>query len=324
MQRSSSSPVVLVSADKATKGGGDEKVNTYGYDVIPFSDVEVKHIRNVFKGNREWNFLDVVHVIISITSHSLCFFAASTFSWSTFWMAAVFANITLLLGVTLSYHRNLAHKSFKLTKFLEYLFAYIGLHAVQGDPMWWVSTHRYHHKFTDTVQDPHSPISGFWYSHFNWCGGLNNVKDLEMQLYYRFLHRTYLGHPIALGILLYALGGFPYIVWGMGVRLTYTFHVTFLVNSVCHIWGHQAWDTGDLSKNNWLVAILTHGEGWHNNHHAFEFSARQGLEWWQIDMTWYTMKLLEFFGLATDLKVPTETQKQRMSFNTKTTDDLTK
>ncbi|KAF6168733.1 hypothetical protein GIB67_013115, partial [Kingdonia uniflora] len=147
-----------------------------------------------------------------------------------------------------------------------------------------------------TVKDPHSPNAGFWYSHIIWVfntqniienrGKHDNVKDLKMQAYYRFLRRTHLVHPIAFGALLYALGGFPYIVWGMAVRIFLLMHSTFLVNSVCHVWGHQAWKTGDLSRNNGYIALIIFGEGWHNNHHAFQFSARHGLEWWQIDMTW--------------------------------------
>ncbi|KAF6137716.1 hypothetical protein GIB67_003195 [Kingdonia uniflora] len=268
------------------------------------------------------NTLDIFHAIIFFLLHSLCLFAPFTFSWDALCLALVLNAVCTLFGITLSYHRNLTHKSFKLPKWLEYTFAYIGLHALQGDPIWWVSTHRYHHKFTDTVKDPHSPIAGFWHSHIIWafyrkniiekCGNYDNVKDLEMQAYYRFLRRTHYVHPTALGVLLYALGGFPYIVWGMAVRTILDVHTSSLVNSVCHIWGHQAWKTGDLSRNNGLIALISFGEGWHNNHHAFQFSARHGLEWWQIDVTWYVIKLLERIGLATDVKVPSDLQKQKM------------
>ncbi|KAF6137717.1 hypothetical protein GIB67_003196 [Kingdonia uniflora] len=134
-----------------------------------------------------------------------------------------------------------------------------------------------------------------------------------MQAYYRFLRRTHYVHPTAFGVLLYALGGFPYIVWGMAVRTILDVHTSSLVNSVCHIWGHQAWKTGNLSRNNGLIALISFGEGWHNNHHAFQSSARHGLEWWQIDVTWYVIKLLERIGLATDVKVPSDLQKQKMS-----------
>ncbi|KAL5719292.1 hypothetical protein ACHQM5_012092 [Ranunculus cassubicifolius] len=198
---------------------------------------------------------------------------------------------------------------------------------LQGDPVFWVSTHRYHHKTTDTERDPHSPKEGFFFSHIGWIFDFNklfqkgatyaNVRDLTKQPYYRFLRQTMGAHVVLMGALIYAFGGFPYLVWGMGVRTVYGYHITFVVNSVCHTWGHRAWNTPDLSKNNWLLCLGTFGESWHNNHHAFDYSARQGLEWWQIDLTWYAIKLLEYLGVATDVKLPSEAHKQRMSLDAK-------
>ncbi|KAL5723386.1 hypothetical protein ACHQM5_006792 [Ranunculus cassubicifolius] len=271
-----------------------------------------------------WTARDLLYITVLVLVHGLCLFAPFTFSWDAFWVAVVHYLISGLLGITLCYHRCLSHSSFKLPKPLEYLFAYFGLQALQAHPLFWVSTHRYHHKGTDTVKDPHSPIEGFWHSHISWSLDENylarkgekyvNVVDLRKQGYYRFLEKTLVLHVLLLMGSLYAWGGFPYLVWGMGVANCWGYHVTFLVNSVCHTWGHQAWNTKDLSKNNWLVAMVTFGEGWHNNHHAFEYSARQGLEWWQIDMTWWVIKVLEHLGLATNVKIPTEIQKEKMSF----------
>ncbi|KAF6162537.1 hypothetical protein GIB67_003083 [Kingdonia uniflora] len=292
---------------------------------ILFSNVVVERRRSIF-GYRKWTYMDVRHAIIILLIHVLCLFAPFTFNLGAFGVAVVLSFVTGLLGMTLSYHRNLTHRSFKLQKWLEYLFAYFGAQALHGDPIDWVSKHRYHHKYSDSEQDPHSPLEGFWFSHINWmfdnnyvtqkCGEqLTIAEDLRKQLYYKFLRSTYLVHPIALGVLLYALGGFPFVVWGMGVRSTFVLHGTFLVRSACHIWGQQPWNTGDLSKNNWFVGLIAFGEGWHNNHHAFEFSARHGLEWWQIDLTWYIVRLLEIIGLATDVKLPSKIQKQKMSHN---------
>ncbi|CDO98157.1 unnamed protein product [Coffea canephora] len=257
--------------------------------------------------------------------HFLSLFAPFTFNWGAFWIAVGLYVITGLLGITLSFHRNLSHRSFKLPKWLEYFFAYCGVQALQGNPIDWVSTHRYHHQFCDSDKDPHSPIEGFWFSHMSWlfdtnavvkrCGNPTNVVDLEKQPFYKFLQSTYIIHPMAFAAILYAVGGFPYIVWGMGVRIVWVYHITWFVNSACHVWGNQVWNTGDLSRNNWWVALLAFGEGWHNNHHAFEHSARHGLEWWQIDVTWYAVRLLQAIGLATAVKLPTESQKQRMAFN---------
>ncbi|XP_031097096.1 palmitoyl-monogalactosyldiacylglycerol delta-7 desaturase, chloroplastic-like isoform X2 [Ipomoea triloba] len=143
-----------------------------------------------------------------------------------------------------------------------------------------------------------------------------NVGDLENQFFYNFIRNTYIIHPIILATLLYAIGGFPYVVWGMGVRIIFFSSITYLVNSVCHIWGNQAWNSGDQSRNNWLLAFFSFGDGWHNNHHAFEYSARHGLEWWQLDITWYTVRALQAFGLATDVKLPTDAQKKKMASTT--------
>ncbi|KAK7255222.1 hypothetical protein RIF29_28628 [Crotalaria pallida] len=291
---------------------------------ILLSDVDVKREKEVFFG-RKWNSLDIGTCVVVLSMHVLSLFAPFHFNWPAFWVAVGLYVVTGLFGITLSFHRNLSHKSFKVPKWLEYSFAYCGVLALQGNPIDWVSTHRYHHQFCDSDRDPHSPIEGFWFSHMNWlfdtnsvierCGEPNNVVDLEKQSFYRFLRSSYIVHPLALGALLYAIGGFPFLVWGMGVRVVWVYHITWLVNSACHVWGNQAWNTRDLSRNNWWVALLAFGEGWHNNHHAFEYSARHGLEWWQLDMTWYVVKFLQAIGLATEVKVPTEIQKQRMALN---------
>ncbi|CAI0396768.1 unnamed protein product [Linum tenue] len=271
---------------------------------------------------RKWNLWDKTAVVSIVAAHLLALYAPFCFSWGAFWVAFCLYTITGLFGINLSYHRHLSHKSFRIPKWLEYLFAYCGAHALQGDPLYWVSTHRFHHQYTDTERDPHSPIQGFWYSHISWifdsaasmqCGEPNNVGDLENQTFYRWLYNTYMFHPLGLGFLLYWLGGFPYIVWGMGVRLIGVYHATWLINSAAHTWGARPWNTGDLSRNNWWVALLGFGEGWHNNHHAFKYSARHGLEWWQIDMTWYAVRLLEAVGLAVDVKRPSQLQMQKLA-----------
>ncbi|CAN6574214.1 unnamed protein product [Malus baccata var. baccata] len=276
---------------------------------------------------RQWNFMDVGTLVVVLGLHFLALLAPFHFNGTAVWLAMALYVITGL-GVTLSYHRNLSHKSFKLPKWLEYSFAYCGVLSLQGSPLEWVSTHRNHHQFTDTWNDAHSPIKGFWFSHIGWLfdygsrfgsieGRLNNVGDLKKQPYYIFLHYTYPFHSIALGVLLYTVGGLPFLVWGLGVRTILYLHVTFSINSICHKWGKQVWDTGDLSKNNWLFGLLAHGEGWHNNHHAFEYSARQGFEWWQVDLTWYVIRFLQAVGLATDVKLPTEIQKKRKALSNK-------
>ncbi|KAK9137905.1 hypothetical protein Sjap_008499 [Stephania japonica] len=290
---------------------------------IVMSDVVVKR-KNRAYWLRKWGPSDlIISIGLMVHVHVMCLlYAWSTFSWSRFWMTICLGNAITLFGISVSYHRNLAHRAFHLPKWLEYLFAYCGVLAIQGEPMFWVSIHRQHHQFVDTEQDPHSPIEGFWFSHMTWLFDISyvkhkrqdlriNVRDLEKQFFYRFLRRTYFIHLFLHGVVLFWWRGFPMLVWGLYVRTVLTYHGTFLVNSACHIWGYQTWDTQDLSKNNWLVALIAFGEGWHNNHHAFEFSARHGHEWWQFDLGWYVIKVLELVGLATHVKVPSEAQKIR-------------
>ncbi|KAI3972117.1 hypothetical protein MKW92_020144 [Papaver armeniacum] len=272
---------------------------------IVYSPKDVAQWKEQVHLKRNGDFWNRVNLGTIIVEHTACLFAPFYFTWNAFWVTVILYLVTLNLGIIVSYHRNLTHKSFKLQKPLEYLFAYIGLHAAQGDPMFWVSHHRYHHQFTDSARDPHSPIEGFWFSHVGWAfhnnylrekvGKSNNVMDLKKQAYYRFLRKTHLLHLVGLALVLY------------GVRIAAVHHSTFLVNSLCHTWGKRPWNTGDLSRKNWVVGLLLgNGEGWHNNHHAFQFSARVGLEWWQLDVPWYIIKLLEHLGLATNVKVPTE------------------
>lgn len=309
--------------------------------------------RPIFR--RKWTTIDKRSAGAFLVMHLLCLLAPFYFTWPAFWLAVVLYIITGLFGLTLSYHRHLTHKSFKLPKWLEYTFAYIGVHTFQGDPIDWVSTHRYHHQFVDTERDPHTPTLGFWFGHIAWIfdsygltkkvspknvenfkerdekrktfsnifvgylkyGRPNNAEDLQKQAFYRFLRRTYILHHLALALILYAIGGLPFLVWGMGVRTVCFQHVTFAVNSLGHMWGNQQWNTGDQSRNNWVLALLIFGEGWHNNHHAFEYSARHGLEWWQLDVTWWVILLLEALGLATDLKLPSQHHMQKLAIQPK-------
>ncbi|KAL9678124.1 hypothetical protein QQ045_015963 [Rhodiola kirilowii] len=298
----------------------DLKYNELG---LAGAEVKQKKARQRPFWGRKWLPIDLLRLVLLVLNHLGCIWAPFYFTWPAFWVAVSLYIITGLFGITLSFHRNLTHRSFTLPKWLEYTFAYCGILAGQGNPIDWVSTHRYHHKFTDSSKDPHSPIEGFWFSHIYWvldryyltqkCGDPSNVGDLRKQLFYRFIEKTYYIHALAPMPFLYAAGGLPFVIWGMGVRTVAFLHATFLANSVCHRWGKQAWNTGDLSRNNWWVNLFLFGDGWHNNHHAFETSARHGLEFWQIDMTWGVIRMLEAAGLATDVKLPTEGQKKRMA-----------
>ncbi|XP_024972107.1 acyl-CoA C20 Delta5-desaturase-like [Cynara cardunculus var. scolymus] len=276
---------------------------------------------------RKWDSADITNLCLIIVKHVLGCCAPFVFDWGAFWVTLVLG-ILAGLGVTLGYHRLLTHRSFKIPKWLEYFIVYCGVHGGQKDPIFWVSVHKNHHKYADTEKDPHTPMEGFWFSHMGWfchnqyiaakcgesrSGGYSNVAELKAQWFYRFLHDTYTWHTVALASLLYLHGGFPYLAWGMGMRELVINHFTFLVTSASHMWGQRPWNTPDTSTNNWWVAMLTLGEGWHNNHHAFPKSARHGLELWQFDLTWELIKFLHMVGLATDVKVATEADKKRMA-----------
>lgn len=279
------------------------------------SDVLASPKRHKFL-SREWTQEDITYASVLAATHVAACAAPFCFSWANLGAMCIGWVITGMLGITLSYHRQLAHKSFTTPKWLEYVFAYCGVLAVQGDPIEWVSSHRYHHLHCDTPADPHTPYEGFWWSHCGWfldnkatnerVGDRSNASDMIDQPFYRWLQKTYAWHVAGSAALTFAIGGWQGFVWTWALRVCVVHHITWFVNSACHVWGNQQYNTGDLSRNNWWVGILAFGEGWHNNHHAFEFSCRHGLEWYQFDPTWYTIKTLEFFGLASKLKYPSE------------------
>ncbi len=229
------------------------------------------------------------------------------------------------LGITAGYHRLLAHRSFQTSRFMQFMMALAGCLAIQGGPLWWVAHHRSHHRHTDDEDDVHSPVTkGFWQSHMGWMMSQAafqekgaNSRDLHKYPELKWLQRYYVPLLIGQAVALYALGAaldawFPHwgtsgaqmLVWGLFLSTVLTWHITFAVNSVCHTWGRRPHDTGDASTNNALIGVLAYGEGWHNNHHMYPFSARHGLEWWQLDITWWVLRALEKLRLVSDLKLP--------------------
>jgi stearoyl-CoA desaturase (delta-9 desaturase) len=203
----------------------------------------------------------------------------------------------------------------KVPLVIEYVIATLGALALQGGPIAWVSMHRAHHRFSDTPRDPHDSNRGFWWSHVLWLFApnasrlekpdqLKYARELAANPYYRFLESGALILTIALAFGLYAFGGWPCVIWGIFVRLVVTYHVTWLVNSATHQFGYRTYDAGDRSTNNWLVGLLAWGEGWHNNHHAFPASARHGLRWYEIDLTWAMIRLLAALRIATRIRIP--------------------
>lgn len=288
---------------------------------IPFSDVYGKPRTKLFF-NREYTAKDKIYLGYMAAVHLGALLAPFTFSWSNFAMFMGMYFITGCFGITLSYHRQLTHRSFTTPKWLEYIFAYCGVMSVQGDPLEWVSCHRYHHLHCETPLDPHSVYEGFWWSHMGWLlddqatqsrvFDTSNAKDMANDPFYAHLNKHYTWHVVGQFLALYLLGGWDALIWAGCLRVVWVYHITWFVNSAAHAWGYQDYETGDQSRNNWWVGLLGFGEGWHNNHHAFEFSARHGLEDYQWDMTWVVIKQLQKWGLASNIKLPSEKQKERL------------
>jgi stearoyl-CoA desaturase (delta-9 desaturase) len=237
------------------------------------------------------------------------------FSWSALALT-VFLHWALGgLGICLCFHRLLSHRSFTVPKPLEYFLALLGTLSLQGGPIDWIAHHRIHHAHSDTHRDPHDSNRGFWWSHMTWMIFIDEqrlgeedcrrfAKDLARDPVYRFLNQYMLPLQFALAAVLYLLGGWPFVIYGIFLRLVLVFHCTWFVNSACHKWGYRTHAAGDRSTNLWWVALLVYGEGWHNNHHAFPRSARHGLAWWEVDLTWGTIWLLERVGLAKKVVLP--------------------
>jgi stearoyl-CoA desaturase (delta-9 desaturase) len=216
--------------------------------------------------------------------------------------------------ITGGYHRYFAHRSYKMRRVPQFLMAFGGTMAVQKGPLWWAAHHRDHHRYSDTEQDIHSPIRGFWWSHVGWilCDRYgtsrhDKIADLAKYPELRFIDRNDWIGPWLLGITCYLIGGWSGLVFGFFASTVLLWHVTFCVNSVAHVFGRRAYATDDTSRNTLLVALATGGEGWHNNHHRYQWSARQGFRWYQIDTTYYTLRVLSWLGIVSDLRrVPRE------------------
>ena len=273
---------------------------------------EIKHVKPQYKFNKNTlGFFIFLHV------GALCAFFPFAFSWSAVALMVILHWMTASLGICLGYHRYLTHRSLELPKWLAYTFVLIGTLAVENGPIKWVGQHRMHHAGSDTDRDPHSAKKGFWWSHLNWM--LNThpefddkeyinkyTKDLQDDKFYLFLDKYFVSVQVAFGLILFAIGGIPWVVWGIFVRIVLVYQSTWLVNSAAHMFGYKNFELeNDLSTNCWWVGIAAYGEGWHNNHHAFPQSARHGLRPMEIDATWIFICMLRKLGLATNIKIAT-------------------
>ena len=243
-------------------------------------------------------------------------FLATLFAIALLWQRAVnWTDIALLiafdviagLGVTIGYHRMLTHRSFQPHPVVKFIFLAFGSMAVEGPALEWAATHIKHHAHADREGDPHSPVEGFWHAHLGW---MFNLNDADPNVYCRnlvrdpmvvFMSRTFFLWVILSLAIPFAIGGWTGLLWGGLVRIFFTHHITWSVNSVCHTFGKREFETRDQSRNEWVVGLLGFGEGWHNNHHAFPRSAFHGLHWWQFDLSGYVIWTLERVGLVHDV-----------------------
>ena len=224
--------------------------------------------------------------------------------------AALFA--LRMLAITAGYHRYFAHRTYKTTRAFQFLLGLAGCTAIQSGPIRWAAVHRYHHRHSDLPGDLHSPRqSGFWWSHMGWVlpgtpdvGDVDLVPDLWHFPELRWLDRNCLLPPLALAVACFLVGSWSGFIWGFVVSTVLVYHATFAVNSLAHLFGRQRYRTGDDSRNNWLVALVTFGEGWHNNHHHYQAAANQGFFWWELDVTYYVLRLVAVAGLIWDLRTP--------------------
>lgn len=266
--------------------------------------------------------LDPFNFIFITSVHLAAILGIFTFSWKALVVSMALWWVTGGLGITLGFHRLLTHQSFTAPRWVVRFLTVCGTLAVQGGPIAWVAGHRVHHTYSDRELDPHNSRKGFWWAHMGWIlyrdprmgnfEGYNKyAKDLVADPFIVFLNRWYVMLQVLLGVVLLVLGGWSLVIWGIFVRLVFGWHCTWLVNSASHMFGYQTYDSRDNSRNCWWVALLSFGEGWHNNHHAFPRSARHGLQWWEFDFSYLVLRLFEISGLVRDVRVTEHLRRSR-------------
>ncbi len=252
--------------------------------------------------------------VIMVSLHLGAFWALLHITWSNVAAALFLHWVVVGLGVCIGYHRLLTHRGFKTSRAFEYFLVTCGTFALEGSPSAWVATHRMHHQHSDKEGDPHSPRDGGFWAHMGWilfgdrihntaAMRLKYAPDLEGDPYYCWLNTWHWVPMTIFGLGVWAAFGHGMAAWSMVVRMVFGLHFSWFVNSAAHMWGTRRFETRDDSRNNWWVALLTFGEGWHNNHHAHPVSARHGLAWYELDVAWLTLRCFQAAGLVKDIKV---------------------
>jgi fatty-acid desaturase len=258
--------------------------------------------------------LSWVTTIFMVLFHVGAIAALFMFSWKAVACFAVTWFLAYNIGIGMCYHRLLTHRGYRVPKWLEYAMTVCATLALEGGPIFWVSLHRVHHQLSDKEGDPHTPQEGGWWAHIGWImsgDSLNAetdalaryVPDLTRDRFYIWLSKYHYIPLVITGLVCLAVAGWPGLLWGIFLRTTLGLHATWLVNSATHMWGSRRFQTRDDSRNLWWVALITGGEGWHNNHHAHPVSARHGLKWYELDVNYIGIFLLEKLGIAREVKV---------------------
>lgn len=245
-------------------------------------------------------------------AHLMCLFAFQVGISKTLVALALASYYGRMLLVTIVYHRYFSHRSFKTSRWFQFILAALATTTVQKGVLWWAAHHRHHHRESDQPGDIHSPaLGGFWWSHVGWILSrkydetrFESIRDFAAYPELRWLNRYYLVPPVLYATGLFLLGGFPWLIWGFFISTVLLWHGTFTINSLSHVFGRRRYRTTDTSRNNWLLALVTCGEGWHNNHHYYQNTANQGWFWWEIDLSYYVLRLLNALGLVWELRTP--------------------
>ena len=269
---------------------------------------------NLMYGRKNQHGVNVITTVAMTAFHILAVTAFFFIDYGAMLTAFLLYIVSGSLGIGMAYHRLLTHRSYKTHKWIEYFLTLCGTLALEGGPIFWVATHRIHHQRSDRDGDPHTPREGGWWAHMGWIisgEGLHHdasvlaryVPDLSRDRFHVALSNWHWLTNVVVGFALLAFGGWTYVLWGIFFRTTFGLHCTWLVNSATHMWGSRRFQTKDDSTNNWWVAALSFGEGWHNNHHAHPTSARHGLAWYEFDVNWIGISALKALGLAWDVRV---------------------
>ena len=243
--------------------------------------------------------------------HAVALVGAICVGWS--WTAAAWlvgGYCVRMFAITGGYHRYFSHRTYKTSRAFQFILAALAITSAQQGPLWWAAHHRNHHKFSDEPEDVHSPVQrGFWWSHVGWILSsrhkgtqLDKIRDFAKYPELRVLDDHDLLWAVVTGFVTFFIGGATALFWGFFVAIVLCWHITFTINSLAHVWGRRRYSTSDDSRNNAVLAVLTFGEGWHNNHHHYQRSARQGFFWWEIDVTYYVLKVLERMRIVRDVE----------------------